>query len=60
MTISLHPASCAGIPNISTVEKSGADPPGMYRPTFSIGLLSRQHLTPFMVLMTLGFSICVE
>ena len=47
--ISLQPAITAGTPSIKTVEKSGAEPPGMYSPTFSIGLLSCQHFTPFVV-----------
>ena len=33
-TTSLQPAICAGIASISAVEKSGAVPPGMYKPTF--------------------------
>ena len=34
---SLHPAIFAGTANINTVENKGADPPGIYKPTFSIG-----------------------
>ena len=45
-TISLHPAILAGVASISTVEKSGAVPPGMYSPTFSMATLFCQHTTP--------------
>ncbi len=49
-TTSLQPAIVAGIPNINTVENKGAEPPGIYRPTFSIALDSRQQVTPFAIL----------
>src|SRR5690606_1191655 len=48
-TISLHPAIDAGTPSMSTVENNGAEPPGMYNPTFSMGLVSRQQVTPLVV-----------
>src|SRR5574344_1035416 len=48
-TISSQPAVLAGIASIRTVEKSGAVPPGMYSPTFVIGLASCQHVTPGVV-----------
>ena len=48
-TISLHPAILAGVASMSTVLNSGAVPPGMYRPTRSIGTLLCQQLTPGIV-----------
>ena len=44
--ISLQPASVAGTPSINTVENKGAVPPGMYKPTDSIGRFSCQQRTP--------------
>ena len=35
----INPAILAGIANIKIVEKSGAEPPGIYNPTFSIPTL---------------------
>src|SRR5690606_26359013 len=48
-TISLHPAICAGTASINTVENNGAEPPGIYSPTFSIGRFSCQQVTPLVV-----------
>ena len=45
-TISLQPAIRAGTANIRTVEKRGAVPPGMYRPTFSMATAFCQQVTP--------------
>ena len=47
--ISLQPAMLAGMPSINKVENNGAVPPGMYKPTFSMPTLLRQHCTPGMV-----------
>ena len=44
--IFLQPAILAGIANIKTVENNGAEPPGIYKPTFSIGNFFCQQLTP--------------
>ena len=44
-----NPAILAGTANINTVESNGAVPPGIYKPTFSIGRFSCQHSTPFIV-----------
>ncbi len=52
MTISLQPASRAGIPSIRTVENNGAVPPGMYSPTFSMGTSRYQQRIPGAVSMT--------
>ena len=49
--ISSHPAIFAGIANIKIVENNGAEPPGIYKPTFSIGRFSCQHSTPFSIIM---------
>jgi len=43
----LHFAIIAGIASINTEENNGAVPPGIYKPTFSIGLLSCQQNTSF-------------
>jgi hypothetical protein len=48
-TIFLQPATIAGTPNISAVLGSTAVPPGMYRPTASIGLENRLQRTPGIV-----------
>ena len=45
-TISLHPAILAGTASISTVENSGAVPPGIYNPTFSMATAFCQQVTP--------------
>src|SRR5690554_7772708 len=45
-TISLQPAIWAGTASIRMVENRGAVPPGIYSPTFWIGLFSCQHCTP--------------
>ena len=45
-TISRQPAILAGALNIRTVENNGAVPPGIYNPTFSMGTLFCQHVTP--------------
>ena len=45
-TISLHPAIFAGTASINTVEKSGAVPPGIYNPTFSMATAFCQQVTP--------------
>ena len=47
--ISSQPAIFAGVANINTVENKGAVPPGIYNPTFWIGILFCQHDTPFEV-----------
>ena len=47
--ISLQPAIFAGTPNIRIEENKGADPPGIYKPTFSIATFFLQHVTPFVV-----------
>ena len=52
-TISWQPANFAGTANIKTVENKGAVPPGMYNPTFWIGLFSCQHVTPMLVSTTI-------
>src|SRR5690606_5562538 len=39
----------AGTANIKTVENKGAEPPGIYSPTFWIGLFSCQQITPSVV-----------
>ncbi len=57
--ISLHPAIFAGIANIKTVEKRGAVPPGIYNPTFSIGIAFLQQVTPAIV-STFFSSTCWE
>ena len=57
-TISLQPAILAGMANISTVEKSGAVPPGMYKPTFSMPTLFCQHFTPGVVSITFVSNFC--
>ena len=57
--ISLHPAILAGVASIRTVEKSGAVPPGMYSPTFSIATLFCQHSTPLHV-STLFVMYCCD
>ena len=48
-TMRLQPAIAAGVASINTVENNGALPPGIYKPTFSIGLLSRQQTTTLVV-----------
>ena len=48
-TISLQPAIRAGTANIRTVEKRGAVPPGIYKPTFSIATAFCQQVTPGVV-----------
>ena len=45
-TISLQPAILAGVASMRTVENNGAVPPGIYRPTFSMGTLFCQQVTP--------------
>ena len=56
--ISSHPAIFAGTASISTVEKSGAVPPGMYRPTFCMGMLFCQHVTPCEVCIFVVWNFC--
>jgi hypothetical protein len=55
-TSSRQPAMRAGTASMSTEENSGAVPPGMYSPTFSMATLLRQHATPGMVSTTTGAS----
>ena len=55
---SLQPAIFAGIPSINMVENNGAVPPGIYKPTFSIPILLRQHCTPGMVSITSTSATC--
>src|SRR5574344_308088 len=50
-TISLQPAILAGVASINTVEKRGAVPPGIYKPTFSMATLFCQQLTPLAVVI---------
>lgn len=45
----LQPAIKAGIPSIKIVENNGAEPPGMYKPTFSIATFFLQQVTPSIV-----------
>jgi hypothetical protein len=40
------------------VEKSGADPPGIYKPTFSMATDFRQQFTPGEVSITSSVIIC--
>lgn len=47
--ISLQPAILAGVASMSTVLNRGAVPPGTYRPTFSIGIIFCQQVTPGVV-----------
>ena len=54
---SLQPAIFAGMPNINTVENKGADPPGIYIPTFSIPTDFLQHQTPGIVSIRSTFCI---
>ena len=56
--ISLHPAICAGVASIRTVEKRGAVPPGMYSPTFSMGTAFCQQVTPGTVSTFLLSNFC--
>src|SRR5436190_215117 len=56
-TISMQPAIFAGIPNINTVEKRSAVPPGIYKPTFSIATDLLQHFIPGIVSM---ISVCIH
>ena len=49
---------CAGVASISTVENSGADPPGIYRPTESIGRVTCWQRTPGCVSTSTGGSRC--
>ena len=56
--ISLHSAIFAGIPSIKTVENSGAEPPGMYNPIFSIGVCFCQQNTPEVVCILFSSSNC--
>ena len=53
-TIWGHPATRAGTASISTVEKSGADPPGMYSPTRRIGTARCRQRTPGVVSTSTG------
>jgi hypothetical protein len=46
------------MPNISTVEKSGAVPPGIYKPTFSMAMLFCQQVMPGVVSMSFGSLRC--
>ena len=55
---SLHPAIFAGTPNIKIVENKGAEPPGIYNPTFSIATFFLQQVTPFVVVIFIGVSFC--
>src|SRR6187402_3559134 len=57
-TTRLQPAIAAGVASINTVENRGALPPGIYKPTFSIGRLSRQQTTPLVVSILTGFCAC--
>ena len=59
-TISLQPASIAGMPNINKVENNGAVPPGIYKPTFSIATALRQHTTPLVVSILVIVSFCAS
>ena len=56
--ISLQPAICAGVASISTVEKRGAVPPGMYSPTFSMGTAFCQQVTPGRVVIFFPWNTC--
>ena len=53
-----QPATFAGIASISTVENKGADPPGIYSPTFSMATDFRTHLTPGTVCIFTGSAFC--
>lgn len=48
----------AGVASISTVENSGADPPGIYRPTESIGRVTCWQRTPGCVSTSTAGSRC--
>ena len=56
--ISLHPAICAGVASIRTVEKRGAVPPGMYNPTFSVATAFCQQVTPGSVVIFFPWNTC--
>ncbi|MCY1543879.1 hypothetical protein D9M68_797180 [compost metagenome] len=58
-TISLQPAILAGMPSIKKVLGNTAVPPGIYSPTFSIALASRQQVTPGMVSIFASVFSCV-
>ena len=49
MTMSLQPAISAGIACINKELNRGAEPPGIYNPTLSIGLNSDHKLMPGVV-----------
>ncbi len=55
-----HPAMRAGVASISTVEKSGAEPPGIYRPTDETGRVTCWQRTPGWVSTSTGGSVCAE
>ena len=52
MTVSRHPAILAGMQSMSTVEGRGAVPPGIYTPTFSMGVTFWPRRMPGLSLMT--------
>ena len=58
MTSSRQPAIFAGIASISTVELSGASPPGTVRPTFSMGRTFCPSTTPSVALTMKLFRNC--
>ena len=49
MYMFLQPATIAGIICINIELNKGAEPPGTYKPTESIGLVSAHKLIPFVV-----------
>ena len=55
--IFLQPATIAGINCISNDDTSGADPPGTYIPTLSIGLNSFHILIPLVVSIVLKLAL---
>ena len=58
--ISLHPAILAGTANIKIVENNGAEPPGIYKPTFSIAFFSCQQFTPGSISIRISGVFCAE
>ena len=58
MTVSRHPAILAGMQSMSTVEGRGAVPPGIYTPTFSMGVTFWPRRMPGLSLMTNPFCTC--
>ena len=56
MYMFLQPATIAGIICINIELNKGAEPPGTYKPTESIGLVSAHKLIPFVVSAGIKFN----